>query len=292
MSTVSLRSQKSILRTVKDALFATFISISIVFALGFIIFVFYFLYQQSAPAWELNIMDKFPSARPQNAGIQSGFWGSFWVVGIAAVMSIPIGILAGLYLEEFAKSNRVTRFIDLTIRNLAGVPAVVFGMIGLAFIARGPLSWGFSVGTAAAVLAMLILPVIIIVTREALRAVPPSFKEGALALGATPFQAMMRLVLPHAMPGIATGSILSVSRAMGESAPLLLLGALAFVTFNPEGLDSDYTVLPLLIFRYTSDAREEFHAIAAATSLILMALLFLMNLIAIIIRDRSQRKRN
>jgi phosphate transport system permease protein len=199
--------------------------------------------------------------------------------------------LSAIYLEEFVNPlNRFARLIDLNIRNLAGVPAVVFGMIGLAFIARGFLSWGFTVKTAALVLAMMILPVVIIVSRESIRAVPPSIRQGALALGATPWQTVWRTVLPSALPGIATGTILSISRAMGESAPLLLLGALAFVTFNPEGLDSDYTILPLIIFRYASDAKEEFHAIAAAASLVLIAILFLMNLTAIWIRDRSQRK--
>jgi len=142
------------------------------------------------------------------------------------------------------------------------------------------------------VIAMLILPVIIIITRESIRAVPPSFKEGALALGATPWQAVYRLVLPYAIPGTATGTILAVSRAIGESAPLLLLGALSFVTFNPTGLDSGFTILPLAIFKYASDSREEFQVLASAGSLILLAILFAMNLSAILLRDRTLRKRN
>ena len=184
------------------------------------------------------------------------------------------------------------RLVDLNIQNLAGVPAVVFGLIGLAFVVRGIMEWGFTVGAAAIVIAMLILPVIIIVSREAIRAVPPSFKEGALALGATHWQAVWRLVLPNAIPGTATGSILAVSRAIGESAPLLLLGALSFVTFNPTGLDDPFTILPLTIFKYASDSREEFQILAAAGALILVAVLFTLNLIAILLRDYVTRKRH
>jgi phosphate transport system permease protein len=291
MSTISLKRNLSRSRLLKENFFRGLVSLSILFALGFILFVVFILFLQSRGALNLDLFRNFPSARPQNAGIQSAVFGSIWVVGIAALVAVPIGVIAAVFLEEFINpNNRIAKIIDLNVRNLAGVPAVVFGMVGLAFIARGPLGWGFTVGTAALVLAMMILPVVIIVSRESIRAVPSSLRDGSLALGATQWQTVWRTVMPSALPSIATGAILSVSRAMGESAPLLLLGALAFVTYNPESLDSDYTILPLIIFRYASDAKEEFHAIAAATSLVLMAILFLMNLTAILIRDRSQRK--
>jgi phosphate transport system permease protein len=291
MSTISLKRNLSRSRLLKENFFRGLVSLSILFALGFILFVVFILFLQSRGALNLDLFRNFPSARPQNAGIQSALFGSIWVVGIAALVAVPVGVIAAVFLEEFINpNNRIAKIIDLNVRNLAGVPAVVFGMVGLAFIARGPLGWGFTVGTAALVLAMMILPVVIIVSRESIRAVPSSLRDGSLALGATQWQTVWRTVLPSALPSIATGAILSVSRAMGESAPLLLLGALAFVTYNPESLDSDYTILPLIIFRYASDAKEEFHAIAAATSLVLMAILFLMNLTAILIRDRSQRK--
>lgn len=290
MTSVSLASQLSKTRFVKDIVFRFTVTLSIVFALFFILFIVAVLYFQGRESLNLDFLRNFPSARPSRAGIQSAIFGSIWVVGVATLMAVPIGIISAVFLEEFVKpTSRVAKLIDLNIRNLAGVPAVVFGMIGLAFIARGFFSWGFTVRTAAAVLAMMILPVVIIVSREAIKAVPPSIKQGALALGATPWQATWRTTLPIALPGMATGSILAVSRAMGESAPLLLLGALAFVTFNPEGLDSDYTILPLIIFRYATDAKEEFHALAAAASIVLMTILFIMNLTAILIRDRSQK---
>ena len=254
-------------------------------------FVLITLWNDSKFLLSREIVTNFPSNDPDEVGFQSAIFGSIWVVGVAALVALPIGTLTALYLEEFAgKRNKVTSIIETNIQNLAGVPAVVFGMIGLAFIARGPLGWGFTVGSAAMVLAMMILPVVIIVAREAIRAVPPSHKDGALALGATQWQAVYRVVLPSAVPGIATGSILAVSRAMGESAPLLLLGALSFVTFNPTGLDSQFTIMPLTIFKYASDSREEFHYIASAGSLILVAILFTLNFIAIFLRDRTNKK--
>ncbi len=291
MSATSLASKLTWSRRIKDAAFRTALTFSILAALGLILYIFYSLWKDSSFLLSSDLLTKFPSNDPDEVGFQSAIFGSLWVVGVAALVALPIGILTALYLEEFAgKRNRLTSAIETNIQNLAGVPAVVFGIIGLAFIARGPLSWGFTVGSAALVLAMMILPVVIIVAREAIRSVPPSYKDGALALGATPWQATYRVVLPNALPGIATGSILAVSRAMGESAPLLLLGALSFVTFNPTGLDSQYTIMPRTIFKYASDSREEFHYIAAAGSLILVAILFTLNLLAILLRDYTNRK--
>lgn len=291
MSTISLSSKLSVARRSKDGLFRVFLTFSIIATLGFILFVVYTLYNDSKFLIGSALLTNMPSNNPDDVGFQSAIFGSIWVVGTAALFALPLGILTALYLEEFAgKRNKFTSAIETNIQNLAGVPAVVFGMIGLAFVARGPLSWGFTVGSAAVVLAMMILPVVIIVAREAIRAVPPSYKDGALALGATNWQAVSRLVLPSSIPGIATGSILAVSRAMGESAPLLLLGALSFVTFNPTGLDSQFTILPLAIFKYASDSREEFHYIASAGSLILIIILFSLNLIAILLRDYANRK--
>ena len=291
MTSVNLTSQLSSSRRIKDVTFRIVLTTSILAALGFIFTVIFSLWNDSKFLLSREVVFNFPSFDPDQAGFQSPIMGSIWVVTTAALIALPIGILTALYLEEFSpKKNRLVRLLELNIQNLAGVPAVVFGLIGLAFIARGPLSWGFTVGSASLVLAMMILPVVIIVSRESIRAVPPSYKEGALALGATQWQAVSRLVLPSSIPGTATGSILAVSRAMGESAPLLLLGALSFVTFNPDGLDSPFTVLPLAIFKYSIDSREEFHYIAAAGSLILVAILFTLNLIAILLRDYTTRK--
>ncbi|MCZ7531781.1 MAG: phosphate ABC transporter permease PstA, partial [Acidimicrobiia bacterium] len=178
------------------------------------------VFLEGRPRLNGELVTKMPSSRPARAGIQSAIFGSLWCVGLAAIVSLPLGVGTALYLEEFAPRGRwYVRLVELNIQNLAGVPSVVFGILGLAFIARGPLSWGFTVGTGAMVLTILVLPTVVIASREAIRAVPSSLREGALALGATRWQAVWRQVLPAATPGIATGSILSVSRALGESAP-------------------------------------------------------------------------
>jgi phosphate transport system permease protein len=288
---VSLDVSTSAGRRVRDVGFRMFIYLAVLLAVVtlIVLIVDTFITGRSRLNWDL--VRNMPSARPQRAGIQSAIWGSIWVVGTTALISLPLGIGAAIYLEEFSDRDRwYNRLIELNIQNLAAVPSVVFGIVGLAFVARGPLGWGFTVGSAALILTMLVLPTVVIASREALRAVPQSLRDGSLALGATHWQTVWRSVLPSAAPGIATGSILSTSRALGESAPLLLLGALTFVTFNPEGLDSPYTVLPLQIFRYVSDAKTEFKPLAAAASIVLLVMLLAMNLIAIAIRSRFEKK--
>ena len=288
---VSLAVSTSTSRRVRDVGFRMFIYLAVLLAVVTLIVLIVDTFITGRPRLNWDLVKNMPSARPQRAGIQSAIWGSIWVVGTTALISLPLGIGAAIYLEEFSDRDRwYNRLIELNIQNLAAVPSVVFGIVGLAFVARGPLGWGFTVGSAALILTMLVLPTVVIASREALRAVPQSLRDGSLALGATHWQTVWRSVLPSAAPGIATGSILSTSRALGESAPLLLLGALTFVTFNPEGLDSPYTVLPLQIFRYVSDAKTEFKPLAAAASIVLLVMLLAMNLIAIAIRSRFEKK--
>ena len=232
----------------------------------------------------------FPSPFPEDAGIQSAIFGSVWVVLPAGVVSLFIAVCTAIYLEEYSsKNSRIQAFINLNIQTLAGVPSVVFGILGLAFVARGPLGWGFTVRTASVVLGMMILPVMIVSAREAIRAVPSNLRDGAYALGATRWQCIRRQILPAAVPGIATGSILGVSRALGESAPLIMLGALAYVSSNPKGFSDYYTVLPLAIFKYATEAQEEFQYAAAAAIIVLLVLMMMLNFIAILIRDRSRK---
>jgi len=238
-----------------------------------------------------DLLRNFPSPFPEDSGIQSALFGSIWVTVTSGVVSLVFALGTAIYLEEFADSrSRVQRLVGLNIQTLAGVPSIVYGILGLAFVVRAPLNWGFTVGSAAATLTMMVLPIMIVATREALKAVPPSLREGSYALGATRWQTVYRQVLPAAVPGIATGSILGVSRALGESAPLILLGALAYVSYNPTGFDSDFTVLPLLIFKWSTEVQEEFRPLAAAGIIVLLAVLFALNLLAIIIRDRSRVK--
>ena len=238
----------------------------------------------------LSLITNFPSPFPEDAGIQAAIFGSVWVVVTSGLVSLFIAMGTAIYLEEFAdQGSRFNKLITINIQTLAGVPSIVFGILGLAFVARGWLGWGFTVGTASAVLTMMVLPVMIVSAREALKAVPSSLREGAYALGATRWQTIVKQVVPSAIPGIATGSILGVSRALGESAPLILLGALAYVSSNPAGFDSDYTVLPLVILKYTQEAQEEFQAVGAAAIIVLLVLLVALNMIAIIIRDKSRK---
>lgn len=287
----TLRAEKNRRKGFVDGIFRVAIVLSVALALLTLFALLADTFMTGRSRLNLDLLRNMPSSRPARAGLQSAIFGSLWVVGYTALISLPLGVGTAIFLEEFAPKNKwYIRLIELNIQNLAGVPSVVFGILGLAFIARGPFGWGFTVGTGVMVLVILVLPTVIIASREAIRAVPPSLRDGSLALGATRWQTVWRQVLPSSVPGIATGSILSVSRAVGESAPLLLLGALTFVTFNPDGLDSGYTVLPLLIFKYTSDAKAEFHVIAAAGIVVLLVMLLVLNLTAILIRNKFQKR--
>jgi phosphate ABC transporter permease subunit PstA len=213
------------------------------------------------------------------------------VIGVTAVLTIPLGIAAAIHLEEFADRKRwFNRIIELNVQNLAAVPAIVYGLLALGFLAfLGVQNKNIVIGGAVA-LGLLVLPVIIIATREALRAVPREIRDGSLALGATPLQTVWRQTLPASVPGIATGSILGLSRALGEAAPLLILGALVFVSFDPNGLLSGFTTMPIQIFNWTSRPQEGFHELAAAGSILLLGILIAMNGLAIYIRNRFQQR--
>jgi len=243
------------------------------------------------PRLDLGVVTHFPSSLPSKAGAQSAIWGSIWLVGIVAATTLPIGVGAALYLEEYADRDRWwNRAIEINIQNLAAVPSIVYGILGLAFLVRGPVHLGFVLLAGGLTLSLLVLPIVIISSREAIRAVPPSIREASLALGATQWQTIRRQVLPAAIPGIATGSILALSRAIGEAAPLVLLGGLTFVSFNPTGLDSQFTALPIQIFNWISRPQDEFHVLAAAAIAVLLAMLLMMNATAIWLRNRYQRK--
>jgi phosphate transport system permease protein len=246
---------------------------------------------EGGPRLNQDVIFHFPSSNPELAGAQSAIMGTIWVVGMTALVTIPLGVGAALYLEEYADRERWwNRLIELNIQNLAAVPSIVYGILGLAFFVRGFLGLGQSVLAAALTLSLLVLPIVIISSREAIRAVPDSIRQGALALGATQWQTIWRQVLPAAIPGMATGSILALSRAIGEAAPLVLLGGLTFITFNPEGVDSPFTVLPIQIFNWIQRPQDEFHVLAAAAIVVLLVLLVAMNAAAILLRNKYQRK--
>ncbi len=246
---------------------------------------------KGAPRLSEALIFHFPSSNPEIAGAQSAIWGTIWVIGLTALFCIPIGVGAAIYLEEYADSERWwNRLIELNIQNLAAVPSIVYGILGLAFLVRGFADLGQVVLAASLTLTLLVLPIVIISAREALRAVPNSIREGALALGATRWQTIRRQLLPAAVPGMATGAILALSRAIGEAAPLVLLGGLTFITFNPTGPNSAFTVLPIQIFNWISRPQEEFKVLAAAAIVVLLVLLLAMNAGAIYLRNRFERK--
>ena len=243
------------------------------------------------PALSWSFLTSFPSAFPARAGIESAIMGTLWLMAVVAMVIIPLGVATAVYLEEYADREKWwNRVIEVNIQNLAAVPSIVYGILGLAYIVRGPLDLGRTVLAGGLTLSLVVLPVVIITSREAIRAVPPSIKEGALALGCTQWQAIWRQILPSSIPGIATGIILSLSRAIGETAPLILVGAATFVAFNPTGLDSAFTALPLQIFSWISQPNEDFQALAAAAIVVLLVMLIMLNGIAIWLRNRYQRR--
>jgi phosphate transport system permease protein len=236
-----------------------------------------------------QFLTSFPSRRAESAGIYHAIAGSFYVIALTAALALPIGVAAAVYLEEYGGRSRVARFIELNIANLAAVPSIIYGLLGLGLFVRA-MGMGRSVLAGAATLALLALPVVILSTREALRTVPSSIREGSYALGATKWQTIWYQVLPMALPGILTGLILALSRAIGETAPLITIGALTYIPFAPDSLWSPFTVLPIQIFNWVSRPQAAFQENAAAGILVLLALLLTMNAIAIVLRDRFQRK--
>ena len=247
------------------------------------------------PIWATlgHLVTHLQSSDPAIAGFRAGVAGSLWLLGLVAVFAIPVGVGAAVFLEEYVPAGRVRRVIQLNIANLAGVPSIVYGILGLAvfvraFGARG-LAFGPTLWSGALTLGLLILPVIVIATQEALRTVPGSLRQAAMALGARRWQVVRDHVLPSAMPGILTGVILALSRAIGETAPLLMVGAAGSILRVPKGPSSRYTALPVEIYNYAKDPDVKFQAVAAGGILLLLALLLTMNATAIVIRNRYAR---
>jgi phosphate transport system permease protein len=241
-----------------------------------------------------DFITSFTSISADQAGIQAAFWGTIWLMGVCALFIVPVGVATAIYLEEYADETRwYNRFVELNIQNLAAVPSIVYGILGLAFLVRGPLSLGPVILAGGLTLGLLVLPVVIVAGREAIRAVPPSIREGSMALGATQWQTIWRQVLPAAIPGIATGVILALARAIGETAPLIVVGAATVIAFNPEGLGSDFTAMPIQIFDWISRPSNDvndYKPLAAAGILLLMIMLVFMNSIAIWLRNRYEQK--
>jgi phosphate transport system permease protein len=236
-----------------------------------------------------DFLTGFPSRRAADAGVWHALTGSIFVILVTGLLAVPIGVAAAIYLEEYGGRSLAARLIEMNITNLAAVPSIIYGLLGLGLFVRA-LGMGRSVLAGASTLALLVLPVVILSTREALRAVPASIREGSYAVGATKWQTIWHQVLPVALPGMLTGTILALSRAIGETAPLITIGALTFVAFAPDSIWSPFTVLPIQIFNWVSRPQRDFQVNAAAGILVLLALLLTMNAAAIWLRDRYQKK--
>ena len=289
-------------RRIADRCFLVLGAAMIVICLGMLGVLVADLVRDALPRLRPEFFTSFPSRRPANAGIKSALVGTILVMLVTASVAIPLGVAAGLYLEEYAKKNRLSTIIEINIANLAGVPSIVWGLMALGLLVY-TFHMGRNILTAGLTLAFLVLPVVIVSTREAVRAVPQGLREGSYAMGATRWQTVGRLVLPSALPGILTGCILALSRAIGETAPLITIGALTYIAFLPpapvtskvpfvsfEWLSSEFTVLPIQLFNWVSRPDPAFHANAAAAGVLLLGITLSMNAIAIVLRHRLRKR--
>jgi len=272
-----------------DLLFQILSLATLIIALAALGALVYDIFVDGASRLSLSFLMNTGSRNAEEAGVYHALMGSIWVIALTGLLALPIGVAAAIYLEEYGTRSRLARFIELNIANLAAVPSIIYGLLGLGLFVR-LMGMGQSVMAGAATLALLALPVVILSTREALRTVPSSIREGSYALGATKWQTIWNQVLPMALPGVLTGLILALSRAIGETAPLITIGALTYIPFAPDSVWSKFTVLPIQIFNWVSRPQAAFKANAAAGILVLLALLLSMNAIAIIVRDRFQRR--
>jgi phosphate transport system permease protein len=284
-----MSTQTTTRRKVANALFGLLAFLAIFASLVTLVALLIDVVVRGGSSVDLQFFTSAPSRIPAKAGILPALVGTLWVTTLVAVMTFPIGVAAAIYLEEYAGRGRWSRLLRINISNLAGVPSIVYGIFGLALFVR-LLGLGRTVFAAALTLSLLILPVVIISSMEAIRAVPPSQREAAYALGATRWQMVRRALLPAAAPGILTGIVLAVGRAVGETAPLILIGAVTFVTFVPVNpFEDKYTVLPIQIFNWAGRPQAAFQEISAAAILVLLVLMFLLNLVAVILRARLSR---
>ncbi len=289
-STSALGSRRALTQDrVINWLFLSFLALSLL--VGFLLLgaLLVDVFRKGVGELSWSFLTNPPSSLPSRAGARPAILGTIYMMILLVVLTVPLGVGTAIYLEEYANKNRwYNRWLEINIQNLAGVPSIVYGILGLAFLVRG-LGLGRVLLAGALILTLLVLPTVIVAAREALRAVPDSIRQGAFALGASQWQVVSRQVLPAAIPGIATGAILALARAIGETAPLLMVGALAFIAFNPTIL-GDFTALPIQIFQWISRPQEEFRHKAAAAIIVLLALLLVMNAFAVWIRNRYERR--
>lgn len=273
----------------KEKIFLAIAASALLFSLVILFALIIDAFLDGLPRLNIKFLTSFPSRRPEEAGVLPAMVGSIYVTILTILFAVPLGIGGAIYLEVYAPKNRVSSLIETSIATLGGVPSIIYGMLGLELFARA-LQLGRSLLTGALTLALLVLPIIIVAARESLRAVPQSLWEAALALGATRWQALRDQVLPVAFPGILTGVILTVSRAIGEAAPLIMIGALTYVAFLPDSILSPFTTLPIQIFNWVSRPQKAFHANAAAGIIVLLAITLTLNALSILLRSRFEKR--
>lgn len=276
-------------RSGAETLFKALCLVALSAPLAMLLVLLFHTTSEALPRISWEFITAYPSRKPALAGLLPALAGSFYLMILTGLMALPIGVAAALYLEEYATPSTLTRIIEVNINNLAGVPSIIYGLLGLEVFVRA-LALGRSLVAGAATLALLVLPMVIITSREALRSVPFSYREAALALGAEKWRTLLQVVLPMSLPGILTGLILAMARAIGETAPLLTIGALAYIAFLPDSLQSPFTALPLQIFNWVSRPQAEFQINAAAGIVVLISLLMVLNGFAIWLRARLQRR--
>ena len=278
------------IRKIKSGVFHSLLLFSIGFSIVMLALLLYQIISTGIKWLDFSFLTSMPSRFPKKAGILSALIGSIWTIGLTALFSFPLGVGTAIYLEEYSNNKHwYNRFLQLNISNLAGVPSIVYGMIGLAVFVKA-MNFGRSILAGALTLTLLILPTIIVAAQEALKSVPNSLREGSFALGVTKWKTITGTVIPYSLPGILTGAILAISRAMGEAAPLIMVGAAGYIAFLPRGPMDSFTVLPIQIFNWTSRPQADFQQVAAAGIIVLMVLLLTANAVAIILRNKFQNK--
>lgn len=276
-------------RLIANAIFKYIFLAATLLALLALVILLYRIVTQGAGHLSIEFLTNFASRFPEQAGIKAALVGSLWLMMVVAPTSIILGVGSAIYLEEYATQNRITSFIRMNISNLAGVPSVVFGLLGLTIFVRA-LALGNSILAAGFTMSLLILPVIIVAAQEAIRSVPGELRDASYGMGATKWQTILKIILPAAVPGILTGSILALSRAIGETAPLIVIGVPVIIQFLPEGVMDTFTALPMQIYDWSSRPQQEFQQVAAAGIIVLMSVLLFMNSIAVIIRNKFDKR--
>ena len=289
-SIISKRQKLHAVRVLRDRIFVVGFGLAVIIGILGLAALLFDVLIDGLPFMNINFLTSYASRKAEHSGILAPLAGTIWIVGMTALLTIPIGVGTAIYLEEFASKNRFNRLIELNIANLAGVPSVIYGLLGLALFVQFLFNGSRNVTAGALTMTLLILPIVVIASQEAIKAVPSSYRHAAYAMGANRWQVVKAVVLPQALPGMMSGIILALSRAIGESAPILIISSLVWVTFIPTSPDSKFTVLPLQIFTWISQPQHSFRGIAAAAIIVLLIVLLSMNGIAIWIRSKYQSR--